>query len=66
MAAKAKKTHVAVYMTDAEIAKLERLMLVFERHTRSDMIRFLVLNGEKILPDFASNGAIWQKSVVTA
>lgn len=44
-----KKKIIAILATPEEQAKLQRLMCLYERNTQSDMLRFLIANGEKIL-----------------
>ena len=50
-----KNKTIALIATPAEQAKLEVLMSLYQRNTISDMLRFLIANGEKIL---AANNAV--------
>ena len=40
---------IALIATPQEQAKLQYLMQLYQRNTVSDMLRFLIANGEKIL-----------------
>ena len=57
MKAKASKRYVGMFLLPAEIAKLEALMVLFQRRTKTDMLRFLINNGEKILSANATSVA---------
>lgn len=46
---KTQKKIIALLATPEEQAKLQRLMWIYDRNTQSDMLRFLIANGEKIL-----------------
>ena len=46
---KAPNKYIGMRVTPTEMMKLQVLMQLFQRNTVSDMFRFLIANGEKIL-----------------
>ena len=40
---------IGVHVTNQEFEKVEQLKVLFGRRTNSDLLRFLIANGEKIL-----------------
>ena len=40
---------IAIHATDEEVAKIQQLKVLFQRRTNSDLLRYLIDNGQKIL-----------------
>jgi hypothetical protein len=47
---------IAIHATDEEVAKIKQLKVLFQRRTNSDLLRYLIDNGQKILAANVSIG----------